>query len=389
MRACSVGLRGRDVTGKAMARLMLGAGVLLGGCASLPKSGPTNHDIVAAQRAAPDFTITDIDAAVVDRLAAAQAGPTPLAALAGEADAELIGAGDVLQITIYEVGAALFSGRGQMLSGSGDAPPTGSGENLPPVVVGRDGGVRLPWVGGMLVAGRTPQAVAAEIADRLRGKSQSPQVIVSVRQNVANTVMVMGDVKKPGRVPLTVVGERLLDAIAEAGGPTSATQDALVQVHRGGRTVAAPLALVDAGSADDVRLIPQDRVSVLNRPRTYSVFGAAGKVSEYPFQSPRLNLAEALARAGGAADERADPRAVFVFRFEPALPDGAPAPGARPVAYRLNMMRADGYFLSQRFEMRPKDVVYVANARANVPTKFIQILNLFFSPFFTARALTN
>lgn len=363
---------------------------VLAGCATLPKSGPTAAEIAHAQRAAPDFAIRDIDAATLDRLAAQAAAPTALAALAGDPDPELIGAGDLLQVTIYEVGAALFSGRGQASALAGaDAVPAGTGENLPPVAVARDGTVRLPWVGPVLAAGRTPQMVAAEIADRLRGKSQSPQVIVTVRQNLANTVMVMGDVRKPGRVPLTLAGERLLDAIAEAGGATNPTQDDMVQVHRGGTTAAAPLALVEPGSADDVRLMPQDRVAVLFRPRTFTVFGAAGKVSEFPFQAPRLNLAEALARAGGASEERADPAAIFVFRFEPALPDGTPAAEARPVAYRLNMMQPQGYFLAQRFEMRPRDVIYVANARANVPTRFIQILNLFFSPFYTARVLTR
>ncbi len=362
----------------------------LAGCATLPKSGPTAAEIARAQRAAPDFAIRDIDAATLDRLAAEQAAPTALAALAGDPDPELIGAGDLLQVTIYEVGAALFSGRAPASALAGaEAVPAGTGENLPPLAVARDGTVRLPWVGPVLAAGRTPQAVAAEIADRLRGKSQSPQVIVTVRQNVANTVMVMGDVRKPGRVPLTLAGERLLDAIAEAGGATNPTQDDMVQVHRAGTTASAPLALVEAGSADDVRLMPQDRVAVLFRPRTFTVFGAAGKVSEFPFQAPRLNLAEALARAGGASEERADPAAIFVFRFEPALPDGTPAPGAQPVAYRLNMMQPQGFFLSQRFEMRPRDVIYVANARANVPTRFIQILNLFFSPFYTARVLTQ
>lgn len=376
---------------KALRWTAMAAGALLAGCATLPKSGPTASQITQAQRAAPDFAILPIDAATVERLAAQATGATPLAALTGDADPELIGAGDLLQITIYEVGAALFSGRGQGGGSAADSygVPAGSGENLPPVAVGRDGTVRLPWVGAVLAAGRTPQALAADIADRLRGKSQSPQVIVTVRQNVANTVMVMGDVRKPGRIPLTLAGERLLDAIAEAGGPTNPTQDDVVQVHRGGATVSAPLALVDAGSADDVRLMPQDRVSVLFRPRTFTVFGAANKVSEYPFQAPRLNLAEALARAGGASDERADPTAIYVFRFDPALPDGTPAPGARPVAYRLDMMQPRAFFLSQRFEMRARDVIYVANARANVPTRFIQILNLFFSPFYTARVLTQ
>ncbi|MFX8000677.1 hypothetical protein ABTK84_19400, partial [Acinetobacter baumannii] len=73
-----------------------------------------------------------------------------------------------------------------------------------------------------------------------------------------------------------------------------------------------------------------------------------------------------------------DPRALFVFRYEPG-PDGA----ERPVVYHLNMMQAGSYFLAQRFQMRDKDVLYIGNARANQPSKLIQIISQLFTPLVT------
>jgi len=373
----------------------LASGVLflaLGGCSSLPSSGPTAAAIDAAQRKTAAFDLVTIDAAVVDRLVAAAApDPARLIGLEAAGAVDVLGPGDVLQVSIYEVGATLFSGRsgGAMAGAGGFAPPSGSAETLPAIVVGRDGAIHLPWIGQLEAAGKTPDALAAQIAAALHGKSQDPQVVVSVRENVANTVMVAGEVKKPGRLPLSLAGERLSDAIALAGGPSNPVQDSLVQIRRGELTATVPLGAIVAGSPQDVPLRPRDRIAVLYQPRSFTVFGASGKVSEIPFQGPRVSLAEAIARAGGPDDRQADPSAVFVFRYASAAPDGAPMPGAKPVAYRLDLLQAQSYFLAQGFEMKPRDVIYIANARANQPTKFIQILNTFFSPVYTVKVLAQ
>ncbi len=363
----------------------------LSACANLPASGPTADAINAAQRRGADFSIVDIDAAALAGLPSPDPGPSSLAALDGGGSADRMGPGDVLQISIYEVGVSLFAGRS---AGSGSntnafTPSTGAAETLPPITVGRDGTIVLPWIGRLTAAGKTPDALSAEIAGALRGKSQDPQVVVGVRENLANTVMVTGDVKKPGRLPLSLAGERLSDAVALTGGPSNAVQDTTVQLSRAGRSGAIPLAALMTDPSDDVPLRAGDRVTVVYQPRSFTVFGAAGKVSEVPFQTPHVSLAEAIARAGGPSDQQADASAVFVFRYQPSAPDGAPMAGAKPVAYRLDLLKAQSYFLAQGFEMRPRDVIYIANARSNQPTKVVQILNLFFSPIYTAKVLTK
>jgi polysaccharide export outer membrane protein len=66
-------------------------------------------------------------------------------------------------------------------------------------------------------------------------------------------------------------------------------------------------------------------------------------------------------------------------------PDG----GEMPTVYHLNMMRAGAYLLSQRFRMHDQDVLYIGNAKANQPTKFVQLLSQLFVPVATARAVTR
>ncbi|MDF0490491.1 polysaccharide export protein [Sphingomonas sp. H39-1-10] len=362
--------------------------VLLAGCASLPTSGPTAHDIVRAQHRLGGFDIVNVDEAVIEEIGASPStGRGRLAALALPGEVDRIGPGDILQVSVFEVGSALFGGRSVLADPTATA--SGSGETLPPVVVGKDGTVTLPWVGRRQAAGLTPDELGAVLTQAYRANSENPQVMVSIRDNVNNTVFVQGEVRKPGRMPLTLARERVLDAIAVAGGAANPSGDSLVRLSRGTASAEQPLSAIDPGSADDLELLPQDRISVAFRPRTYVMLGAAGNPAEVPFQNLRVSLAEALGRAAGPHENQADPAAVFVFRYEQAELDGSPVEGAKPVAYRIDMRDPRSYFLTQRFEMRPRDVVYVANAGANIPQKAIQILNLFFSPFYTARVLTR
>ncbi|WP_196812919.1 polysaccharide biosynthesis/export family protein [Cupriavidus sp. WS] len=372
--------------------LALGCAVLAAGCGTLPSSGPTAREVQEAQDSAANtlgFRIIDLDAPVVTQLDAQPgkaAAAIPPAAAAADASVERIGPGDTLNVSVFEVGTTLFgpsSGFGAMLPGSlGTGPlPTAAGQAMPVVTVAADGTIPVPYVGRVPAAGRTPRELEDAIRAGLKRKSQDPQVMVSVRDNLSNSVLVMGEVKKPGRVPLSATGERVLDMVALAGGAAYPTQDVAVLLTRDRQTIDLPLADLTPDSDANLLLRPQDRLLVERRPRTYSVFGAAGKVSQVPFESVKLNLAEAVAKVGGPGDLQADPRAVFVFRYQPQ--EAEQAGQARPVIYRLDMMNPGSYFLAQRFAMRDKDVLYIANAEANGVTKFVSILNLLFSPVYT------
>jgi len=374
--------------------VLLSAG--LGGCSVLPSSGPTAAEIDSAQSddAASGFRVENITAKTVAAHAGGDSASNTviLPATNASQNVDAIGPGDILQITVFEVGTSLFNAMaaGSMsASGGSSLAPTAAGANLPLVQVDRDGALTLPYVGKLNVAGKTPSEIQSLIAAGLRGKSQNPQVLVSVRERAWSVVTVMGEAKKPGQYPLVGPQQHLLDAIAAAGGTNELSQDVVARITRGNASGSVRLASISAGSPDNVLLLPQDRIELLYRPLSFSVFGAAGKVSEVPFQGPTVSLAQAVARIGGPLDQQADPSAVFVFRYDQAALDGTPEQGAKPVAYRLDMTNPESYFLAQRFEMHPRDVIYIANARSNQPTKLIQILGLFFSPAYSAKVLSQ
>lgn len=367
--------------------------LLLGiaGCASLPSSGPTAHQIVKDERAAASdigFSIVELTSQTVPTpVTLPSMSPLAMEKLARDARVDLVGPGDVLGIMIYEVGVTLFSSGQTTISGADLSAPTAKAQSVGGVTVRENGTIQLPYIGVLAVAGHTTGEIERMIESRLRGLSQRPQAQVAVSQNVRNSILVSGAVVRPGRQPLTLARERLLDVIAAAGGTgeKDGPANAIVRLYRDGNVAEVYLSEIASGSASDLILIPGDRIDVIHRPRSFSVFGAAGKVSQVTFTTNQLSLAEAVAQAGGPDDSRADPSAVFVFRDGAEAGSASAPPKSAPVVYRLNLQKPSSYFIAQRFAMRDKDVIFVANARLNTTRKLVEIFNVLFTPVFTIR----
>ncbi|GLV28245.1 capsular polysaccharide biosynthesis protein [Sphingobium sp. TomTYG75] len=295
---------------------------------------------------------------------------------------DIIRPGDMLNISIFEVGFTLFGSAVTALDTKLENTP-GNAQRIG-IRVDDDGNITLPYIGKLIVAGLTPEQVQAHIEIRLSGLSQNPQALVIITDSIQNSVYVSGAVARPGRFRLEPGQERILDLVTLAGGPTAETDNIELHVVREQRAADIRLGELHAEDEDNISLAPGDRIELINRPRSYTVFGASDHVSQVPFGIGRVSLAEALARAGGPSDNRADPKGVFLFRYL-KKPEGADD----PVIYRVNLMDPQNYFLAQRLTMRDKDLIYFSNAPANIPAKFISILNQLISPVVTARILTQ
>lgn len=358
---------------------------LLGGCASLPSSGPTGPQIVQGvsdPKAAVPFRIVELDS--ISSVPTEGKRPAVFQQDYAPPPTDLIGAGDQLEIDIYEAGVALFGGGGTKVIGTAPmgTDPTSNVERFPTLRVDDAGYIRLPFAGRVRAAGATTSELAQAIRRAYRGMSQNPQVLVSLRDSVNNSVIIGGEVARPGRLVLTTNRETVSDVIALAGGYRGDAKDLTVRIDRQGAFSDFRLSDLLTGEVG-MRIFPGDKLSLVRAPRTFSVMGAPGRVEQIPFNGPGVSLAEALANAGGANPNIGDPAAVFVFRFE------RNGEKDEPVVYHLNMMKAGGYFVAQRFMMADKDVLYVGNARANQPSKLIQIISQLFSPIVSITSLNN
>lgn len=345
-------------------------------------SGPTGHEIVKEQRDPKSgLSYQLIEVTDFADLPVAPVQPQLPVDDRPVAPTDLIGPGDILNISIYEAGVPLFSpsgAGGAMVIAGADAGSAGGGAhvtNLVPLRVDDQGYIRFPYVGKIEAAGRTPDGLQAVIRADLRGMSQDPQVAVTIAQSLTNSVIVGGEIAKAGRLVLQTNRETVGDVVALAGGYRGDAKDLVLRVERQGRTENFRLSDVMSAPSRDMIARPGDRIDVIREPLSFSVMGAAGRVEQIPFSSLRMSLAEAVATAGGANPNLGDAKAVFVFRLASG-PDGKPV----PTVYHLNMMNAGSLFLAQRFPMEDKDVLYVGNAGFNQTSKLIQVISQLFSP---------
>ena len=386
-------IRSRGARGESLQRIFVtSAALVLTACSTLPVSGPTGPEIQRAARRASEaqpgqlpFRIVPVTTA--EALPPSAPVPASTMAVPVAPPTDLIGPGDTLNITIYEAGVSLF-GKPATRLGSPTASATASSvdqgassEQIPGVRVDDHGDIRLPFVGKLRAAGRTPEELQAMIRGSLRGMSQDPQVMVSIDQSITNSVVLAGEVNRPGRFVLPTNRETLNETVALAGGYKGETKDVVARVERGPSSFEIRLSdLMDLPDRD-VPIAPGDRITLISRPQSFSVLGAPNRAEQIRFPRGRISLAEAVALAGGANPNQGDAAAIFVFRYVPTT-TGA----EEPVVYHLNMMKPGALFLSQQFAMKDKDLLYVGNAQANQPTKLVQLVSQLFVPITTVRA---
>ncbi|WP_324593785.1 polysaccharide biosynthesis/export family protein [Accumulibacter sp.] len=343
------------------------------------------------ERRADGIQVVDVNQAVARKLLA-----TRKLSLFSESfpnstqQAYVAGPGDILGVSVWEAPPAMLFG-GEVTDPRA-GPATARVVTFPEQMVSGEGTINMPFAGQIPVANRTPQQIEAEIAQRLKGKANQPQVLVRmIRNNTAN-VTVVGEVASSARVPLTARGERLLDALAAAGGVRQPVNKVTLQLTRGSQVQALPLDTIIRDPRQNIALQPGDVITALFQPFSFTVLGATGKNEEVNFEAQGISLAQALARAGGLTDSRADARGVFIFRFEEANAVDWPTPptstpeGKVPVIYEVDLKDPSTFLVAQSFPMQDKDVVFVANAPG---TQFQKFLTLIVSSIYPVLSIVN
>ncbi|WP_409026125.1 polysaccharide biosynthesis/export family protein [Gallibacterium anatis] len=359
---------------------------LLISCAYLPNSGPSkgNVEVVNKRKSNVDFPavqLIEVNNKVAESVFNQQQSQSFLQFSSSKAHYQgLVNAGDLLDITLWEAPpATLF---GSVLNQAGVS--SGQSTHLPEQVVNSNGRITIPFVGALKVAGKTPEQIQSEIVGRLQAIANQPQAVVRIVKNNSANVTVLTK-STTIRMPLTAYGERVLDAIAMAGGAGGDVQDVSVQLTRGNQVQTISLARLAAEPQQNIPLRSGDVVTLLNNPLSFTAMGAVGNSKEIRFSAEGLTLAEAIGRLGGLNDDRADPRGVFIFRYVPfeemplSKQNEWQAKGYHqgmkiPTVYQANLLEPQSMFWIQQFPIRDKDIVYVSNAPLAEYQKFIRMI---------------
>jgi polysaccharide biosynthesis/export protein len=215
--------------------------------------------------------------------AVAAGAAAPAAPPAAVTEQYRIGAGDTIHITVY-----------QSPDLSVDAHVNEAGE------------ISYPLLGRMQLGGLTVNAAEARMAQALKKGEivKDPQVTIAVINVRANQVNVLGQVGKPGRLPLDLANMRLTEVISLAGGIIAgAGSDTIVLIgRRNGQPYRyeadLPKIFAPGGSNDDIVVMPGDTIWVDRAPQIYLY----GEIQHPGIQRLErgMTVMQAVAAGGGA-----------------------------------------------------------------------------------------
>jgi len=306
--------------------------------------------------------ISDIDVALIRKLkedAAQSAAVEPR--LFGTPEPYTLGAGDVLQITVWDHPelAVAQGAQSQTQVRPADAPAG--------FVVEQNGTIAFPYAGKLNVAGMRIDEVQAQLVRRLAKVFREPQVTVRVASFRSKKVYIDGEVHTPGVQPINDIPMTLYEAITRAGGFTPAADQSRMELVRDG--VAYPLDLPQmlVGKQGPAKLLLKDGdlLRVVSRDENgVFVMGEINRpTTAVPLKSGKLTLSDALSQAGSVNVNTANAAQMYVIRG---------GENKRAQVFHLDGSSPVSMVLANRFELEPKDIVYVDSTGL---ARFSRVLN--------------
>jgi polysaccharide biosynthesis/export protein len=338
--------------------------------ACVSADGPTRFDVWASarQNGIPVVNVSE----QADNALNPENPDRGLSAFGGRAYVpDIIKPGDTVAVSVFDTKeTGLYSAAGSTSLALGE------------YTVAPSGTISLPFVGTINVAGRSTSSAAAIVTRKLRDSSVNPYATVNITRKDTDSFAVQGAVKSSGQFSLTARSERVLNAIAAAGGATGVPNETIVTLVRGGASGTQVLSEIMASPQDNVRLQPGDALVVGGGDASFIADGAVRSPGEFYFVEGDKTLAQAIAQAGGLVDSRANPEAVFVFRRlrlgeTLVLPNksGNELRLTGKVIFRVSYKSVGDRFRAGRFQMRDGDAIYVGNASLANFKKYFQIFS--------------
>ena len=212
----------------------------------------------------------------------AQTSPSASAAAPAAKPEALLGAGDVVKITVYQNPDLTVDG--------GRISETNQ--------------INFPLVGNVVIGGLTVSAAEQKIAKLLRdgGYVLRPQVTIQVGQIRSAVISILGQVGKPGRYPIETVGAKVSEMIAAAGGVLPGGADVVTLVGtRNGKPIKLDIdlpAILQGGKAELDLEVQNGDVIYADRAPTAYIYGEVQRPGQFKLERG-MTLMQALAQAGG------------------------------------------------------------------------------------------
>ncbi len=346
-------------TGSKLAKAVaLTAAVAVVSSCGLPRSGPTKREIYSSsvEKDGNAFVVSVNDHVARATNVIPALGFSKAFINAGVVGSDIIHAGDVLGLTIWEnVDDPLLG-----------APGT-SATPLQEVQVDGAGFIFIPYAGRIRAAGNSPEALRRIITQKLDKQTPDPQVLVSRLAGDGATVSIVGGVGGQGVYPIERPTRTLGAMLAKAGGISVEPEVTQITVIRGNKQGKIWFEDLYQHPELDIPLRGGDRILIEQDTRSFTALGATGAQSRVKFVSQNLSALEAIAQVGGLSSNFADPKGVFVLREEPAKIANAvlnrkDLQGEQRMIYVLDLTKPNGIFVARDFMIRDGDTIYITEA---------------------------
>lgn len=339
------------------------AALLLSGCTILPGLNVNPASDADQRQASLPYTLLQITPSVIAELeerAAERArlplegGLQPVEQVRSQGYDYRVGPGDVLNVVVWE--------HPELTNPGNELRDTQSAGRL----VGPDGVMFYPYVGSFQAAGMTLAEIRNFIAENLQRVIRTPQVDVRILEYRSQRVFVTGEVQQPGVSVIDDTPRGILDLINEHGGLTELASQRIAVLSRNQESHLVNLHALHARGNTQFNVAVQAG-DVLHIPDNSSdkvfVLGEVEQQGSVPIDRHYMSLTEAIAGAQGMDVLSADDASIFVFRsgVQPGVSRLCDCEPEEALVFGLDLSRADGILLAERFELQPRDVVYVSS----------------------------
>lgn len=345
--------------------------IAVSSCSELPRGAAIDYEILAgAETAESDVAIYPVTRAFLPSLNQwPVVGEQRLSWIGTSrgSSSTIISPGDTLDLRIWD------SGDNSLLTA-----PEQRSVDMAQIKVSSTGSIFVPYIGDVVVSGKTTTTARQEIQDNLETIVPSAQVQLSVSSGRNNSVDLVGGVVSPGSYPMPDRNFTILNLIAESGGVNTTLSNPQVRLVRSGQIFGTSVSNLFANPNLDTRLIGGDKVIVEEDRRYFVTIGSTGQESLFPFTKDDISALEAMSITGGVNDARGDPQGILILREYPAsvVTPGSNGPRQQRVIFTVDLTNSDGLFSAQNFPIRSGDVVLATESPVNNVRTILTLLGL-------------
>jgi polysaccharide export outer membrane protein len=341
-----------------LAQILAVSALALQGCALPQGAGLASQVLAGADQIDADFAVRFVTAENISAIKSWPQVGDPNAAggwisRKGGGDSSLIEAGDVITMMVWSnEESSLLTGPGQKQIG------------FPPLTVGPDGTIFLPYADKVYVAKMTPDAAREAVQKGLSAVIPTAQVQLSVASGRRNVVELISGVQRPGPVPLPDGNFSILSLIAAGGGLVGGLINPQIRLSRDGEIYGIPMERLLADPSLDTTLRGGDKVYLENEQRYFLSLGAAGSEAQKAFPQAKVSALDAMSIIGGLNDNTANPRGILILRDyqSSALRSDGSGPEKERMIFVFDITNADGLFSAGDFEVQHQDLVLVTES---------------------------